>query len=81
VSFKDVKDQEKFDRYKREFLKMITGAKKMNSIVPISKEANVHEFGKSSQEMQYTESELMALRKFCAEYGVSSGLFNDPAQQ
>ena len=80
LSFKDGLTDEQLARVKSKLKKDTYGPDHQNEIhVTGGSTPNYLRFGRTSVEMGILESELQSLRKICANYQVSSGLFNDPA--
>jgi HK97 family phage portal protein len=78
LGFPGITNQEQLDRVKQKFKRDTQGASNRGKIHVTGNEYNLTELGNTAKDMGVLESELQTLRKFCAEYSVSSGLFNDP---
>lgn len=69
------------DRLDKGFLKRVRGAWNFAKSIIIQSEARVLDIGLKPSELQIFDAQLTHLRKLCNLYGVSSALFNDPANK
>lgn len=79
VDFEGGLTTEQLARVRAKFQKDTQGPDHQNELYITGNKANFTSLMRTTVEMGILESELQSLRKICANYQVSSGLFNDPA--
>lgn len=65
------------DNFKERF----GGATNYNKIVTISQSAKFTQIGSNIKDMALSDLDMSKLRKFCSLFGISSQIFNDPANK
>ena len=73
--------EEERNEIDKNFKSRIGGASNYNKMITISSNVKFTSLGANPKDLMLTEIDLNKLRKFCNIYGVSSQLFNDPANK
>jgi len=73
--------EEEREEVDKNFKGRIGGAKNYNKMITVSSNVKFTQLGANVKDLMLTEIDLNKMRKFCNLFGLSSQLFNDPANK